>query len=83
MIMYRESEYKSFLARLNDPQNANLKNALSLKPNGYDLTFHIGRIAEYANAMNDVDDVKKQLLELDYGASLTKAKELMDELGWK
>lgn len=81
--MIRKEEYNALISRLNDPQNAEQKNALPLTPNGYDLVFHLNRINDYIKHCNQADTVRAQLLELDYTVSLRKAKELMDQQGWK
>lgn len=80
--MIRKEEFNTLMSRLNDPRNAERKKALSLKPNGYDLVFHLNRINDYIKYSDQADPVKKQLLESDYTVSLRKAKELMDRQGW-
>lgn len=81
--MIRETEYIALMARLNDPQNASLKGKVALIPNGYDLAFHLNRIKAYVSNDKAPNSVKTELLELDYSVSLTAAKKLMDEQGWK
>ena len=81
--MAREAEYRALIERLNDPQNADRKNALSLMPNGHDLGFHLKRINAYIEHNSQANPTTVQLLELDYCVSMREANRLMDELGWK
>lgn len=81
--MIREKEYIALMARLNDPQNASLKEKVALIPNGYGLAFHLNRIMAYVSNDKAPNSVKTELLELDYSVSLIAAKKLMDEQGWK
>ena len=80
--MIRRDEYNALMLRLNDPKNAKRKKALSSKPNGHDLVFHLNRINNYIKYSNQANPVIKKLLELDYTVSLRKAKKLMDRQGW-
>ena len=81
--MVRSDEYQALIERLNDPQNAKRKEALSSKPNGHGLVFHFNRINAYREHGDQTNTTTVKLLELDYCVSLREANRLMDELGWK
>lgn len=81
--MIKEKEYNALIERLNNPHNAERKNALSLKPNGHDLVFHLKRINTYIKYHNQPDSLPTQLMKSDYIVSLRKVKELMDKNGWE
>lgn len=81
--MINKEEYVALMARLNAPENSELRKMLSPVPNGRDLAFHLKRIKEYIDHFEKADSISKQLLELDYSTSLRHAKQLMDEQGWK
>lgn len=81
--MIRKQEYDTLMARLEAPENAELKAKLSPIPNGYDLAFHLKRIRDYATYREQDTNAQKELFELDYVVSLRDAKRLMDEQGWK
>lgn len=81
--MIRKREYDALMARLNAPENSELKNRLSSVPNGHDLAFHLKRIRDYVEYQEQNTNTPKELLELDYIVSLRDANELMDKQGWK
>ena len=81
--MIRKREYDALMARLNAPENSELKNRLSSVPNGHDLAFHLKRIRAYVEYQEQNTNTPKELLELDYIVSLRDANELMDKQGWK
>lgn len=81
--MVLKEEYAALIKRLEAPENSKLKEELPLKPDGYDLTFHIKRINDYVNSTHESNPITVKLLELDYMVSLRKAKEIMDAQGWK
>ena len=80
-LMIMEKEYNALIERLNNPHNTERKNALSLKPNGLDLVFHLERINTYIKYHSQSDPTTAQLMESDYIVSLRKVKELMDKNG--
>lgn len=45
--MIREQEYNALMARLNAPENAELRVKISSDSNGLDLAFHLKRIRDY------------------------------------
>lgn len=81
--MIRKREYDALMARLNAPENSELKNKLSSVPTGHDLAFHLKRIRDYVEYQEQNTNAPKELLELDYIVSLRDANELMDNQGWK
>ena len=81
--MIKKCEYNALMARLNAPENANLRGKLSPIPNGHDLAFHLKRIKDYVEYREKDTNAQKELLELDYIASLRDANNIMDKQGWK
>ena len=81
--MIRKEEYKALMARLDNPENSELKEKLSSVPAGHNLAFHLKRIKDYAEYWEQDTNAPKELLELDYIVSLRNANDLMDEQGWK
>ena len=81
--MTREKEYNALIERLNNPQNAELRNRLAQTSHGFDLEFHIKRINTYVQYEKSSNCAERDLLELDYSVSLTVIKKMMDEQGWK
>lgn len=81
--MIKEKEYNAMIERLNNPQNAELKNKALQTSHGFDLAFHIKRINAYVHCGKIPNCITRKLLELDYSVSLNAVKKLMDDQGWK
>ena len=76
--MKQENEYNAFMARLNAPENTELRASMDDK-----LAFHLKRIRDYVNYQEQNTNAPKELMELDYIVSLREANKRMDEQGWK